>query len=239
MKRIYGGLFLSAVIVIMFFPYKNNPSAPQENFTEQRQRMVEEQMIRRGITDPQVIETMRRVERHLFVAADVRHAAYADHPLGIGHNQTISQPYIVAYMTQAARLTGDEKVLEIGTGSGYQAAVLGELAREVYTVEIIQALAEGAAQRLRQLGYKNIFVKHGDGYQGWEEHAPFDVIIVTAAPDDIPDKLVSQLKVGGRMVIPIGSIYQELYVIRKTAAGIEKQSLLPVRFVPMIEKEKK
>ena len=200
-----------------------------------RKKMIEEQIVSRGISDPHVLAALEKVERHQFVPDNLRHEAYRDYPLAIGYNQTISQPYIVAYMTEAAHLTSQDRVLEIGTGSGYQAAVLGEIVKEVYTIEIIKPLAESAQSRLRELGYKNIFVKWGNGYEGWPEHAPFDVVIVTAAPLEIPQKLVDQLKVGGRMVLPIGSIFQELYLIIKTETGIEKKSLLPVRFVPMVE----
>ncbi len=177
---------------------------------------------------------MRDVPRHLFVPKMSRIAAYEDHPLSIGYGQTISQPYIVGFMTEAALLQAEDKVLEIGTGSGYQAAVLAELVDKVYTIEIVQPLAEQAEERLKDQGYANIFVRYGDGYKGWPEEAPFDAIVVTAAPNTIPQELVNQLKVGGRMVIPVGSFYQELYRITKTKEGIKKESLLPVRFVPMV-----
>jgi len=205
------------------------------DYTTMRHKMLQEQIIRRGISDSAVLQALERVERHHFVPEHLRNEAYQDHPLPIGYDQTISQPYIVAYMTEAARLSGNDRVLEIGTGSGYQAAVLAEIAKEVYSIEIIQPLAESAAHKLRELGYKNIFVRYGDGYEGWPEHAPFDVIIVTAAPLATPQKLIEQLKIGGRMIIPIGSIFQELYEIIKTPTGIEKRQLIPVRFVPMIE----
>jgi protein-L-isoaspartate(D-aspartate) O-methyltransferase len=159
--------------------------------------------------------------------------AYEDSPLPIGENQTISQPYIVALMTELLGLKGGEKVLEIGTGSGYQAAVLAEIAKEVYTIEIIKYLADSADERLHRLGYKNVTVKYGDGYQGWEEHAPFDGIIVTAAPDHIPQPLVDQLKIGGRMVIPVGDTFQELKLIVKKDKNITEKNIVPVRFVPM------
>ncbi|HQP10623.1 MAG TPA: protein-L-isoaspartate(D-aspartate) O-methyltransferase, partial [Candidatus Omnitrophota bacterium] len=154
--------------------------------------------------------------------------------LPIGHDQTISQPYIVAYMTQAALLRSTDKVLEIGTGSGYQAAVLAEMVEKVYTIEIVPELAEESAQRLKSLGYENIFVRCGDGYQGWPEEAPFDAIIVTAAPATVPEELVRQLKIGGRMIVPVGSMEQELIRLIKTQEGVRKESLLPVRFVPMV-----
>lgn len=191
-----------------------------------------------GITDPAVIEAMQKVERHLFVEPSVKEYAYEDTPLPIGHDQTISQPYIVAYMTEAVGLKAGDRVLEIGTGSGYQAAILAEIVKEVYTVEIIQELAEDAEKRLKALGYQNVNVKHGDGYEGWPEKAPFDAILVTAAPDRVPKKLLEQLAIGGRMVAPIGSFFQDLYLYTKTERGIEKKKLLPVRFVPMVNQER-
>ncbi len=204
-----------------------------------RQReMIETQIISRGVSDKKVLAAMLKVKRHLFVPFLARAMSYDDFPLSIGHGQTISQPYIVAYMTEAAGLNPGDRVLEIGTGSGYQAAVLAEIAREVYTIEIIEPLAREAQQRLKELGYQNISVRHGDGYQGWPEKSPFDVIVVTAAPEEIPRELVNQLRVGGRMVVPIGSFFQELYLVTRTESGFEKKSLLPVRFVPMVhEKE--
>ncbi|RMD59913.1 MAG: protein-L-isoaspartate(D-aspartate) O-methyltransferase [Nitrospirae bacterium] len=196
--------------------------------------MVEEQIISRGIKDERVIKAMEETPRHLFVSPDLADRAYEDYPLPIGHGQTISQPYIVAIMTELLRLKGDEKVLEIGTGSGYQAAILSKLAKEVYTIEIIKDLAESAKERLRLLGYKNVHVIWGDGYKGLIEYAPFDCIIVTAAPPKIPEALIKQLKVGGRMVIPVGTFYQELVLIEKDEKGIKKKSIIPVRFVPMV-----
>jgi len=201
--------------------------------------MVREQIEARGVKDSLVLAAMRKVPRHLFVPERYRGEAYADHPLPIGHGQTISQPYIVAYMTEALGLKGNEKVLEIGTGSGYQAAVLAEIVDSVFTIEIIPELARSAEQRLKNLGYRNVFVRCGDGYKGWPEHAPFDAIIVTAAPDHIPQPLVNQLKGGGRMVIPVGSMFQELVLVVKRKEGIEKHPLLPVRFVPMTGEAKK
>jgi len=207
----------------------------QEDYTKQRLEMVTRQIKARGVTDPQVLEAMRAVQRHLFVPRLQQRHAYKDRPLAIGYKQTISQPYIVAYMTEAAQLKPDDKVLEIGTGSGYQAAVLAQIVREVYTIEIIKPLAQSAEATLKRLGYKNIFIKHGDGYQGWQEHAPYDAIVVTAAPDQVPEKLLDQLVLNGRMVIPIGSVSQKLYLMTKTQEGIKKKILLPVRFVPMVE----
>lgn len=200
-----------------------------------RKKMVEDQIIARGVSDKKVLNALLKVKRHLFVPANQKEFAYEDHPLSIGFQQTISQPYIVAYMTEFLQLKENDRVLEIGTGSGYQAAVLAELAKEVYTIEIVKELADTAKDRLKDLGYTNVFVKHGDGFKGWKEHAPFDAIIVTAAPDSIPEELVRQLKAGGRMVIPVGPVFQELYLITKTSQGIEKKMLIPVRFVPMIK----
>jgi protein-L-isoaspartate(D-aspartate) O-methyltransferase len=168
------------------------------------------------------------------VLTQYQHLAYADHPLPIGHEQTISQPYIVAYMTEAAQVSPDDKILEIGTGSGYQAAILGELAREVYTIEIIPELAERARTELRTLGYTNVQVRTGDGYAGWPEHAPFDAIVVTAAPDHVPPALVEQLAVNGRMVIPVGRGEQQMRVITKTERGVVDDTTLAVQFVPLV-----
>jgi protein-L-isoaspartate(D-aspartate) O-methyltransferase len=209
------------------------------DWDRQRAAMVEEQLRGRDISAPRVLEAMRRVPRHLFVPESARPEAYGDHPLPIGHGQTISQPYIVAFMTQAIDVRPTDRVLEIGTGSGYQAAILGELAREVYTIEIVEPLAERARTTLASLGYKNIHVRAGNGYLGWPERAPFDRVMVTAAPDEIPPALVEQLKVGGLMAIPVGDIIQELRILRKTDKGLETLETLPVRFVPMTGKPKK
>lgn len=205
---------------------------------QKRQVMVDQQIVARGVADPDVIHAMREIPRHAFVPPASAGQAYEDHPLPIGQGQTISQPYIVAYMTEAAQLKKSDRVLEIGTGSGYQAAILAEIVKEVYSIEIIKELAERAEKTLKSLGYTNIHVKHGDGYQGWAEHALFDAIIVTAAPEKIPERLVEQLNVGGRMVVPVGSFDQELYLITKTNEGIKTETLLPVRFVPMVEQGK-
>ncbi|MFH1506953.1 MAG: protein-L-isoaspartate(D-aspartate) O-methyltransferase [Candidatus Omnitrophota bacterium] len=209
-------------------------ASEKDVFTLNRQRMVEEQIQGRGITDRRVLDAMRKVQRHLFVPTYLGNAAYEDRPLTIGYGQTISQPYIVAYMTQAVRVGPNDRILEIGTGSGYQAAVLAEVAKEIYTIEILQPLADSARLRLEEMGYKNIRVKQGDGYKGWREYAPFDAIIVTAAPPETPEELTNQLKIGGRMVVPIGLFYQELYLITRTESGFKKEALLPVAFVPMI-----
>ena len=199
----------------------------------ERMRMVREQIEARGVKDPRVLQAMREVPRHRFVPEPHKGQAYGDHPLPIGHDQTISQPYIVAFMTEALQLKGGEKVLEIGTGSGYQAAVLGEIAGQVFSIEIVAPLADQARQVLAELGYNNIEVRQGDGYQGWKEQAPFDAVMVTAAPDHVPQPLIDQLKVGGRLIIPVGVAFQDLYVIEKTDKGIRRYSVLPVRFVPM------
>ncbi|MBI4367845.1 MAG: protein-L-isoaspartate(D-aspartate) O-methyltransferase [Candidatus Omnitrophica bacterium] len=199
-----------------------------------RQRMVQEQVEARGIKDRDVLSAMNRVERHQFVPVFLRPLAYEDGPLPIGENQTISQPYIVALMTELLAVDSEDRVLEIGTGSGYQAAVLAEIAKEVYTIEILPSLAASAEKRLAELGHTNVHVKTGDGYLGWPEEAPFDGIMLTAAPDEIPTPLVDQLKVGGRIVAPIGEFpNQVLYVIQKTKEGLKKEEIIPVRFVPM------
>jgi protein-L-isoaspartate(D-aspartate) O-methyltransferase len=198
-----------------------------------RARMVDEQLVRRGIRDPRVLAAMRAVPRHEFVPEASRREAYDDHPLPIGRGQTISQPYIVALMTELARVGPSSRVLEIGTGSGYQAAVLAELVKEVWSIEIVEPLAREAAERLARLGYENVTVRAGDGYAGWPEHAPFDAILVTAAPPELPEPLVAQLAVGGRLVAPVGRAAQELVVVERTAKGIETRHEAAVRFVPM------
>ena len=201
--------------------------------------MVAEQLRARDVKDPRVLAAMERVPRHLLVPAEVRAEAYEDHPLPIGHGQTISQPYIVGFMTQALDVQPEHRVLEIGTGSGYQAAVLGELAREVYTMEIVEPLAASAQKSLEELKYSNVHVRAGNGYAGWPEQAPFDRIIVTAAPEEVPPALVEQLKVGGIMAIPVGpEMMQELRILRKTDRGMELLQTLPVRFVPMTGKDR-
>jgi protein-L-isoaspartate(D-aspartate) O-methyltransferase len=195
--------------------------------------MVRDQIEERGVRDARVLAAMRKVPRHLFVPPDERSLAYDDTPLPIGYNQTISQPYVVAFMTEALELKPQDRVLEIGTGSGYQAAVLAELVREVYTVEIVVPLARQAEERLRQMGYANVHVRSGDGYRGWPQAAPFEAIMVTAAPDHVPPPLVEQLREGGRLVLPLGRWEQDLIRLRRTPKGITRESLLPVRFVPM------
>jgi protein-L-isoaspartate(D-aspartate) O-methyltransferase len=207
-----------------------------DKYYEERIRMVENQIERRGIEDSAVLDAMRSVPRHLFVPEAYRSRAYEDGPLPIGNNQTISQPYIVALMTELLDLQPGERVLEVGTGSGYQAAVLAEIADSVYTIEIVKPLADRAGEILDSIGYNNIKVMHGDGYQGYEEAAPYDAIIVTAAPDHVPQPLIDQLAMGGRLVIPVGSIYQYLTLYEKTEEGLKKKTGIAVRFVPMTGK---
>ena len=205
---------------------------PCSDFEDERERMVRVQIEARGVRDAAVLAAMRQVARHRFVEEELGATAYEDRPLLIGHGQTISQPYIVAFMTEALRVESGSKVLEIGTGSGYQAAVLAAMGCEVYSIEIVGALAERAAKTLAAQGYE-VSVRAGDGYRGWPEMAPFDAVIVTAAPDHVPQPLVDQLAVGGRMILPVGDFEQELIVLTRTADGIERERVLPVRFVPM------
>lgn len=207
-------------------------------YAKKRSDMVDHQIIARGVEDKRVTEAMKKVPRHRFVPVEYLDEAYNDYPVQIGEGQTISQPYIVAYMTEALKLRPSDKVLEIGTGSGYQAAVLAELCSEVYTIEIFGSLAKQAEKLLNELGYKNIHVKTGDGYLGWPENAPFDGIIVTCATGKVPQALLDQLKEGGRLVIPIREMaYQELKCFTKTNGQIVEERLLPVRFVPMLKED--
>ncbi|MEM9292627.1 MAG: protein-L-isoaspartate(D-aspartate) O-methyltransferase [Acidobacteriota bacterium] len=212
------------------------PPAPRSALEARRAAMVEEQIQRRGIEAPAVLAALRQVPRHLFVPDPLQEHAYEDRPLPIGHEQTISQPYIVALMTDLLQLDGDQRVLEIGTGSGYHAAVLSRVAGEVYSIEIVEALGREAAPRLQSLGYSNIRVRVGDGYDGWPEAAPFDAIVLTAAPATIPQPLVDQLRVGGRLVAPVGENRQDLRLMLKTPSGLETRDVIPVRFVPMTGK---
>jgi|TARA_B110000263_G_scaffold58469_1_gene49976 protein-L-isoaspartate(D-aspartate) O-methyltransferase len=213
-------------------------SSESENglwWKEKADQMVEKQIEKRGVKDPRVLKVMRDIPRHLFIPPHLEKIAYNDGPLPIGEGQTISQPYIVALMTELLELKGDEKILEIGTGSGYQAAVLSALASEVFSIEIVKNLVDSAAVRLDKLGYKNVTTRWGDGYKGWSDQAPFDGIIVTAAPDKIPQPLIDQLKTGGRLVVPVGTRHQELKVITKNEDGsIQSKNIIPVRFVPMV-----
>jgi protein-L-isoaspartate(D-aspartate) O-methyltransferase len=224
------------ILLFIFYTCGQQTSINQRSekmYEKMRLSMVEDQIKKRGVKDERVLNAMRHVPRHEFVPDHLKKYAYADEPLPIGEDQTISQPYIVAYMTEYLRLQENDKVLEIGTGSGYQAAVLAEIADSVFTIEIVDVLAEKAEKTLERLGYNNVLVKRGDGYAGWPEHAPFDAIIITAAPTKIPEPLKEQLKIGGYMILPLGDYSQELVLLEKNKNDFERKSLLPVRFVPM------
>jgi len=233
--------FLAFCVGMLGLVLLPHPSLTRDTdpYGSQRERMVARQIAARGVSNAAVLEAMGKVPRHLFVPEDQRGYAYGDHPLPIGKGQTISQPYIVAYMTEALQLQPGDRVLEIGTGSGYQAAVLAELVKEVYSIEIIQELGERSRETLSSLGYTNIFLKIGDGYKGWPEKAPFDGVIVTCAPEEIPQALVQQLKEGGRMIIPVGSTYGVQKLVRgvKKNGKLQTEDLLPVRFVPMVKEK--
>jgi len=238
MTRLVVAAFWASWVLIGFHgPFALVPGrAAETDFAEARRRMVEEQLKAPGrdITNQKVLQAMATVPRHEFVPERIRHMAYGDHPLSIGHGQTISQPYIVAFMTEQLQPRPTDRVLEIGTGSGYQAAILAALVAEVYTIEIVEPLARRAETDLRRLGCKNVKVKAGDGYKGWPDAAPFDTIIVTCAPEHVPQPLVEQLKDGGRMIIPVGvSSDQKLYLLEKRGGKVERRAVLPVRFVPM------
>jgi len=206
----------------------------EDKFREKRIKMVDSQIRAKGVLGSKVLKVMEKVPRHCFIPENVQAHSYADEPLPIGKGQTISQPYIVAYMTDALNLDGSEKILEIGTGSGYQTAILAEIGREIYTVEVIELLATRAKKVLSELNYTNIQFKLGDGNEGWDENALYDAILVTAAPPKIPEKLLEQLKMGGRMILPVGVTFQELVYIEKLKKKIRKKKLLPVRFVPLV-----
>ena len=224
--------------VLFFLLFSISCTQNDPNFDHLRKVMIKNQLQSRGIRDDAVLDVMRSVERHNFVPENYRDRAYSDGPLPIGHGQTISQPYIVAFMTEQLQVSSQHKVLEIGTGSGYQAAILGELAKHVFTIEIIPELAEGAKNILNHLNYKNITVRAGDGYKGWPEEAPFERIMVTAAPTEVPQELIDQLAPGGRMILPVGAqfLVQYLWVIEKDDQGtVTKEKILPVRFVPMVK----
>jgi protein-L-isoaspartate(D-aspartate) O-methyltransferase len=206
----------------------------KKDYNEKRERMVKDQIEARGVKDKKILEAMKKVPRHMFVPWNMRSYAYHDEPLPIGEGQTISQPYIVAYMSEVLRLKGNERILEIGTGSGYQAAILAEVSNEVFTMEIVKSLSLRAEKILEKLEYENIYFKVGDGTYGWKEHAPYDAIMVTAAPDIVPESLREQLKVSGRMIVPVGSTFQELVLITREKKKFKEKKLLPVRFVPLI-----
>lgn len=227
------GIVVFSSVALLYY-YANQSST--DEFAEARANMVETQLKARGISDPTVLEVMERVPRHLFVKPSDQGQAYADHPLPIEEGQTISQPYVVALMTESLNLTGSERVLEIGTGSGYQAAVLAEICEEVYTIEIREGLANSAEERLKSLRYGNVYVRWADGYFGWEEYAPFDAIIITCAVNHIPPHLLNQLEDGGRLILPLGSIqyYQTLTLIEKRGEEFIVTHITSVRFVPMV-----
>lgn len=228
-------MFMVFLVGCMADPPKADGTNPpsRDSFEADRTSMVLKQLRSRDISDEKVLVAMAKVPRHLFVPSALRSMAYSDGPLPIGFEQTISQPYIVAYMTQALELKSGAKVLEIGTGSGYQAAVLGEIAGEVFTIEIVPELAKSAEEILGRLGYRNVHIRSGDGYQGWPDKAPFEAIIVTAAPDHIPQPLIDQLAPGGRLVIPVGTGNQEMMILTRTSGGVVSRRTIAVRFVPM------
>lgn len=227
---------IKIAVLLLFFSYPVYGQDQDDFFSQERKKMVAVQIKNRGISCPKLLKAMERVERHLFVPKPLARFAYWDRPLPIGEGQTISQPYIVALMTDLLDLKGEEKVLEIGTGSGYQAAILGELVNQVYTIEIIGSLARRSAELLENLGYDNVTVKHGDGFLGWPKKGPFDAIMVTCAPERIPEPLLEQLADGGKMVIPIGEEWQmqKLKLIKKIGDEILINEVAPVRFVPML-----
>jgi protein-L-isoaspartate(D-aspartate) O-methyltransferase len=225
-------IFMAGPLLISQHTSCQNADSDSE-YVEARERMIRQHLAARDITDERVLEAFRKVAREKFVPENLRLYAYADHALPIGHGQTISQPYVVALMTQLADVGPDSKVLEIGTGSGYQAAILSVLVDHVYSIEIIDSLAATAADRLDRLGYDNVTVRTGDGYRGWPEYAPFDAILVTAAPTKIPQPLVDQLSDSGRMVIPVGDNRQELHLVKKIGDSVVTESVTPIRFVPM------
>jgi len=237
-RRIVGVPFVILLVVASLAAVLPRRAAAQgadseQRYAQLRNAMVDEQIVARGVKDPLVLNALRKVPRHRLVPESARSLSYEDHPLPIGEGQTISQPYIVALMTELLRLKRGDKVLEVGTGSGYQAAVLAEIAGKVFSIEIVKPLANRAGKDLAEMGCKNITVICGDGYRGIPQEAPFDAIIVTAAAPKVPEPLVEQLKVGGRLVIPVGEAYQELMVLTKTGKGVERESVIPVRFVPM------
>ncbi len=233
------GVFSLGILAVLALGCTGNPNArntPEEEarYREMRNKMVKSQLVKRGIKDKRVLDAVLNVPRHHFVPLELQDRAYEDGALPIGEGQTISQPYVVGIMSEYLQVLPGDRVLEIGTGSGYQAAVLAELGVRVYSIEIVESLANSAAKVLRKLGYQDVSVRFGDGYEGWPEEAPFDAIIVTAAPDHIPQPLVDQLKIGGRMVIPVGGRgNQDLKLLIKEVAGVREEDIIPVRFVPM------
>jgi protein-L-isoaspartate(D-aspartate) O-methyltransferase len=243
MRKIVLLTLAISLLAFSWYPSKEVTAKSEDSYilTRQRYVMVENQIAGRGVTDSRVLEAMRKIPRHLFVDESLMGKAYNDHPLPIGEGQTISQPYIVALMTDTLKLKSTEKVLEIGTGSGYQAAVLAEIVKEVYSIEIRERLVESSSKLLRELGYKNISVKYGDGYYGWEEHAPFDAIIITASANHIPPPLIKQLKDEGRLIIPLGSTlyHQTLTLVKKKGKELDVEQMGGVVFVPMVGEVRK
>nr|WP_320119362.1 protein-L-isoaspartate(D-aspartate) O-methyltransferase [uncultured Marinifilum sp.] len=231
-------LYIGLLVIFLSFAFSQKQNNKIMDFEKNRINMLAEQITSRGISDSDVIKAMKKVERHLFVPLNLQAYAYKDRPLPIGYNQTISQPYIVGLMSQLLNTNKDEKILEIGTGSGYQAAILGELCGQVYSIEIIEPLQKRAAYILDSIGYKNVHTKCGDGYLGWPTQAPFDAIIVTCSPSRIPEPLIEQLAEGGRMVIPVGlKSVKKLVLLKKKNGEISKQSVISVRFVPMVDEK--
>lgn len=238
-RMVLRNILIKSLLVSVLFWNFNSYAQAEDTYRQQRERMVAEQIERRGIHDEKILTVMRKVERHLFVPEEYRKYAYIDNALPIGEGQTISQPYIVALMTAVVKPQPDMKVLEIGTGSGYQAAILAELCRSVYTIEIVETLGRQAQKILEGL-YKNVRVRIGDGYQGWPGEAPFDAILVTCSPTHVPQPLAQQLREGGRMVIPVGKAGdQNLVVLTKAAGKLRQESVIPVRFVPMVDSQGK
>jgi protein-L-isoaspartate(D-aspartate) O-methyltransferase len=233
MRRRIASLF--ALLLVALSLEAAAPAAAEDTFGAQRRTMVDE-LRHRGITKPEVLAAMEQVPRHLFVPEDVRAQAYSDQPLAVGGGRSIYQPYVVALMTSLLELKHGDKVLEVGTGSGYHAAVLSRIAREVYSIEIVEPVASAASKRLSVLGYHNVNIRVGDGYQGWPDKGPFDAILLAVAPPHIPKPLLDQLRVGGRMVVPVGGFFQDLQVITKMADGLEKRTIIPVRLSPMTGK---
>ena len=238
-QHTHGGRAFAAMLLLVTLgavSWGAAVSAAEIDYAAARERMVEQQLAStwRGISDPAVLSAMATVPRHEFVPAELRPYAYDDRPLPIGYAQTISQPYVVAFMTEKLQPTAADRILEIGTGSGYQAAILSVLVNEVYSIEIVEPLARRAESDLLRLGYRNVKLRHGDGYKGWPEAAPFDAIIVTCAPDHVPKPLIDQLRDGGRMIIPVGERgSQMLFLLRKHGSALQREAVLPVRFVPM------
>lgn len=234
-KHILIHIFISGFLIILTLE-----ACTQDTFEKRREEMVRYQIEERGVRDIEVLNALRKVERHLFVPGEVKSYAYQDRPLPIGYGQTISQPYIVAFMTEILDLEKQDKVLEIGTGSGYQTAILAEICDSVYTIEVVPELGNKAKYILKFLGYRGVKVKIGDGYQGWEKYEPFDAIIVTCSPTHVPEKLAEQLGEGGKMIIPVGERYvQKLVLLEKKNGKLRHKDVLPVRFVPMVDEDGK